>query len=257
MNRYVGIDVSKDTLDVELMDEQQRTRYRQVDNTPAGWAKLDGWLKSAGAAGCRVCLEATGRYAQGVATFLYEAAYAVSVVNPARIRGYANAQLRRNKTDKLDAHVIADFCRTQSAEAWSPPSPQMRVLQGLVRHLAVLESDKGAVANRLRDRAALPALVVEQLHSQQTLLTQHIQQLKQAIQDHIDQYPALKKSRDLIASIKGLGKLTAAKLLAECRPLTAFENVRQLVAFAGLNPAHHQSGSSIRKKTFLSKTGKR
>ena len=255
MKHYVGIDVSKDKLDVEVMDEQQRTRTRQVENTPSGWAKLDKWLKSAQAEGCRVCLEATGRYSEGIATFLFEAGYAVSVVNPARIRGYANAQLRRNKTDKLDAHIIADFCRTQEAEAWSPPSAEVRVLQGLVRHLAVLEADKGALDNRLRERAALPALVVEQLSSQQSLLSQQIEQLKRAIQDHIDQFPDLKRQRDLMDSITGIGPLSAAKLLGECRALTQFDNVRQLVAFAGLNPSHHQSGSSIKKKTLISKCG--
>jgi len=56
-------------------------------------------------------------------------------------------------------------------------------------------------------------------------------------------------------SIKGIGPLTAAKLLAECRPLTEFDDVRQLVAFAGLNPSHYQSGSSIKKKTLISKCG--
>jgi transposase len=255
MEHYGGIDVSKDKLDVELMDEQQRKRTCQVDNTRVGWVKLGSWLAHAQAQGCRVCLEATGRYSEGIATFLYEAGYAVSVVNPARIRGYANAQLRRNKTDKLDAHIIADFCRTQDTQVWSPPSQEMRVLQGLVRHLAVLEADKGAVDNRLREPAALPELVVQLLSSQQILLSQQIEQLKKAIQDHIEQYPDLKKARDLMDSIQGIGPLTAAKLLAECRPLTAFDNVRQLVAFAGLNPSHHQSGSSIRKKTLISKCG--
>lgn len=255
MKHFVGIDVSKDKLDVEVMDELAHTRTRQVENGPLGWAKLDKWLRTGQAGGSRVCLEATGRYSEGIATFLYQAGYAVSVVNPARIRGYANAQLRRNKTDKLDAHIIADFCRTQDCEVWAPPSLEMRTLQGLVRHLAVLENDKGAVDNRLRDRAALPALVVEQLSKQQSLLSQQIDQLKRAIQDHIDQFPDLKRQRDLMDTISGIGPLSAAKLLAECRALTQFDNVRQLVAFAGLNPSHHQSGSSIKRKTLISKTG--
>ncbi len=199
--------------------------------------------------------EATGRYSEGVAAYLHEAGYRVSVVNPARIRGYATSQLRRNKTDKLDAPLIADFCRTQQPEAWTPPPPEVRQLQALVRHLRSLETAKQQADNRLREAAALPDLVVQQLTDQRALLVQHIDHLKQAIQDHIDHFPDLKHQPDLMASIPGSGKLTAAKLLAECRALTRFDNVRQLVAFAGLNPAHHQSGSSIRKKTTISKTG--
>lgn len=255
MGQAAGIDVSKDKLDVELVDEQQPSKSVQVSNDKAGWAALNKWLSKQAAAGCRVCLEATGRYSEGVAQSLYEAGYTVFVVNPARIRGYATSQLRRNKTDKLDAKLIAHFCRTQELEAWTPTPPELHQLQALVRHLAVLEQAKQQCANRLRDKAALPALVIEQLQGQHTLLCQQIDQLKQAIQDHIDQHPDLKRQRDLMASIPGIGLLTAAKLLAECRPLTDFDDVRQLVAFAGLNPAHHQSGSSINKKTVISKCG--
>ena len=249
----LGIDVSKDKLDVVWMDAQRQTQYCQVDNCASGYAKLKHWLGKRQVEA--VCLEATGRYSEGVAAYLHEAGYRVSVVNPARIRGYATSQLRRNKTDKLDAALIADFCRTQQPEAWTPPPPEVRQLQALVRHLRSLETAKQQADNRLREAAALPDLVVQQLTDQRALLVQHIDHLKQAIQDHIDHFPDLKHQRDLMASIPGSGKLTAAKLLAECRALTRFDNVRQLVAFAGLNPAHHQSGSSIRKKTTISKTG--
>ncbi len=255
MSSAVGIDVSKDKLDVVSIDEQQERHYLQVENNVAGWKELLRFLKKSKGQAVRVCLEATGRYSEGVANALYEASYRLSVVNPARIRGYANAQLRRNKTDKLEAHISADVCRTQETQACCPAQEEIRVLQGLVRHLAVLETDKGSVDNRLRDSAALPALVVQQLRTQQTLLTAQLEPLKSALQDHIDHHPDLKKKRDLMDSITGIGPLTAAKLLAECRPLTEFDDVRQLVAFAGLNPAHHQSGSSIKKKTLISKCG--
>ncbi len=250
----IGIDVSKDKLDVVCMDEQRQTQYAQVDNTAKGYAQLKRWLHKRQVQA--VCLEATGRYSEGVAEYLHEAGYQVSVVNPARIRGYATSQLRRNKTDKLDATLIADFCRTQQPEAWTPPPPEMRQLQALVRHLTTLETAKQQADNRLREPAALPPLVVQQLKTQRDLLADQIKQLKQAIQNHIDHFPDLKKQRDLMDSIPGIGKLTAAKLLAECRSVSRFDDVRQLVAFAGLNPAHHQSGSSIRKKTTISKTGK-
>src|SRR5258707_2933948 len=244
----LGIDVSKDRLDVVWMDEQRQTQYCQVENEASGYAKLKRWLRQRAVDG--VCLEATGRYSEGVAEYLHEAGYRVSLVNPALIRGYATSQLRRNKTDKLEATLIADFCRTQQPEAWTPPPPEVRALQALVRHLATLETD-----NRLREAAALPDLVVAQLTSQRDLMVQQIDQLKTAIQDPIAHFPDLRRQRDLMDSIPGIGKLTAAKLLAECRSVSRFDDVRQLVAFAGLNPAHHQSGSSIKKKTTISKTG--
>jgi transposase len=256
MAKVVGIDVSKDTLDVVVMDERQQTQAIQVDNDEQGYQALKGWLNKRQARGVAVCLEATGRYGDGVAQALYDAGYRVSVVNPARIKGYADSQLRRNKTDKLDAKLIADFCRTQAPDPWTPPAPEVQQLQALVRHLATVEKAKQQADNRLREAKSLPPLVVEQLRAQRSLLVSQIKQIQKAIQAHIDQFPDLRRQRDLMDSIPGIGPLTAAKLLAECRSLSDFDDVRQLVAFAGLNPAHHDSGSSIHRKTQISKTGK-
>src|SRR5437868_9711566 len=80
-------------------------------------------------------------------------------------------------------------------------------------------------------------------------------QTKKVITDLLNQHPDLKRQKDLLRSIPGLGDLTIGKLIAECRDLTAFRDVRQLVAFAGLNPRHHTSGSSVHKKTTISRTG--
>lgn len=243
---WVGIDVSKATLDVVGLNEQRQTQHTQVDNRASGYAKLKRWLGKRSVQA--VCLAATGRYREGVAESVHQAGDRVSVVNPARLRGYATSQLRRNKTDKLDATLIADFCRTQQPEAWTPAPPEVRQLQALVRHLTTLEEAKQQADNRLRE-------AVQQLKSQRALLVAQIDQLKGVIQDHMDHFPDLRNQRDRMAAIPGIGKLTAAKLLAECRSVSRFDDVRQLVAFAGLNPAHHQSGSSLRQKTTLSQTG--
>ena len=123
-----------------------------------------------------------------------------------------------------------------------------------MRHLEDLEQSRSQCANRLNEAKA-HATVVDQLRAQLALLDTHIAQTKQAIADHIDQYPDLKRQRDLLTSIPGIGDLTAGKLLAEFRGITNFRNARQLVAFAGLNPRHHTSGSSIHKTTHISKRG--
>jgi transposase len=253
MTMYVGIDVSKRSLDIGVLDGPQREHAR-FSNDRAGYVKLLRFLKKRRKT-AQVCLEATGSYGDGVAEYLYEAAYRVSVVNPARIKGYAQSQLSRNKTDKLDAYLIADFCRTQQPEAWSPPAPEIRQLLALVRHLEDLEQSRSQWTNRL-STAKPGGPVVAQVQAQLALLEEQITQIKQAIQHHIDLHPDLKRQRDLLASIPGIGDLTAGKLLAEFRTIADFANVRQLVAFAGLNPRHHTSGSSIHKATRISKCGR-
>ena len=253
MDGYLGIDVSKAGLDVELRYSDRRDR-QQFTNSPTGFAKLHGWVsRRMTPSAVHACLEATGPYSEGVAEYLYQQGYRVSVVNPARIKGYAQSQLRRNKTDRLDATLIVDFCQTQHPPAWTPPAPEVRHLQALIRHLEDLTTSRQQVVNRQEAPQATP--VKEHLQAQLTLLDQQIDQTKQAITDHLNQYPGLKQQKDLLTSIPGIGDLTAGKLMAECRDLRAFQNVRQLVAFAGLNPRQHVSGSSIHRQPVISRTG--
>ena len=255
----VGIDVSKDRLDVAVQAAPKRVEQAQFANQPEGWRKLKHYLQKRVGKGAPVCLEATGSYGEAVAESLYEAGYAVSVVNPARIKAYAASQLQRNKTDKLDAVLIADFCRTQTPPLWSPPDPAWRELRTLVRHLEDLEGDQQRQANRLhawQHSAYASATVMLNLTQQMNLLGQQIEQVKAQIQEHIDQHPELERQRDLLVSVKGIGELTAAKLLAEFRAVTDFSDVRQLVAYAGLNPRQRQSGSSVHGQSHISKTGR-
>lgn len=254
MDGYLGIDVSKGRLDVLLVRGEKR-EGQQFTNTATGYGKLDGWLsRRLKVEQVHVCLEATGPYGDGVATYLYERGYTVSVVNPARIKGYAASQMTRNKTDKLDAALIADFCRTQQPAVWTPPPSQVRQLQQLVRHLEDLTRARQQAKNHLED-PSLAAELVAHWHAQISLLDRQIADSQQAISDLLDQFPDLKSQADLLRSIPGLGDLTIGKLLAECRDLRAFHDVRQLVAFVGLNPRQHVSGSSIHKRPTISRTG--
>jgi transposase len=259
-NGYVGIDVSKARLDVFLVrvtegETGDKREGQQFTNTLTGYGKLHAWLsRRLKAEQVHICMEATGSYSEAAASYLYEQGYRVSVVNPARVKGYAASQMQRNKTDKLDAALLADFCRRQEPVAWTPPAPALRQLQQMVRHLEDLNNARQQAQNHLEDASLLPALV-EHWQAQLKLLEAHIAQTQQAIRDHLDQHPDLKQQADLLRSIPGLGDLTIGKLLGECRDIRAFDNVRQLVAFVGLNPRHHVSGTSIHKRPTISRTG--
>ena len=134
----LGIDVSKDKVDVALFDVKSSLGSGRFDNTEAGFKKLGKWLKNKAGAEVWACLEASGRYGDDLAEYLFNAGHQVSIVNPAQIKKYAESQLRRNKNDKLDAVVIADFCRTQEPSVWSPPTPQQKELQAMSRRLDAL-----------------------------------------------------------------------------------------------------------------------
>lgn len=178
----------------------------------------------------------------------------MSVVNPARIKKYAESQLQRNKNDKLDTRTIADFCRTQEPALWTPPAPEKRLLQEMVRRLNALIKEQSRESNRLQsglESEVVKASIAESLQ----FIGHQITQLEAQIQDHIDQHPDLKRDQELLTSIKGIGNKTAFKILGELPDVDRFDNVGQVVAYSSLSPQQHTSGSSVRKKTKLTKMG--
>lgn len=255
MTNWMGIDVAKLTLQVALKTEGRPSMLEALfDNTPAGFAKLDRWCRRHANPLPHACLEATGVYGDALADHLFEHGYCISVVNPLRIKAYGQSQLRRTKTDPVDARLIADFCCTQQPEAWTPPPAEWRQLRAMTRHLEDLEAMRQQTANRLGNGSPA-ALVLAQLQDQLALLEQQIQQTKRQIQDHIDQHPGMKQQKELLTSIPGIAELTAGKLLASFRDLSAFTDVRQVVAFAGLNPRQRHSGTSVRGRSAISRCG--
>jgi transposase len=250
----LGIDVSKAKLDVMLRYEGSGTGSSGTfDNTASGFKKLGQWLKKQSVGQVHACLEATGLYGDEVARFLHEAGHTVSVVNPAQIKKHAESQLRRNKTDQLDAAVIADFCLKHHPRPWTPPDPVWYELRALARHLTDLKAMRQQERNRLSSGVTAP-LVIQALEEHIAFLDQQIRDLERDIQRLIDQHPDLQRQRDLLDSIPGISHLTAALLLAEIPHIAGFEKANDLVAFAGLNPRLWQSGS-LRGHTRLSKVG--
>jgi transposase len=250
----LGIDVSKAKLDVMLRrDERDSGVSGTFDNSPSGFKKLGQWLSKRKVEQVHACLEATGLYGDEVARFLHEAGHTVSIVNPAQIKKHAESQLRRNKTDAVDAAVIADFCLTHHPRPWTPPDPAWYELRALARHLNDLKDMRQQERNRLSSGVKAPG-VLAALTDHIAFLDQQIHDLERDIQHFINQHPDLKRQRELLDSIPGIGPLTAALLLAEIPTIPGFEQANDLVAFAGLNPRLWQSGS-LKGYSPLSKVG--
>ncbi len=249
----VGIDVAKSTLAVCLL-RNEKTLHREISNNIKGHRSLTRWLKKHKVSQAHVCLEATGQYGNAVAEYLYEQGHTLSIVNPALIKAFGQSKLRRNKTDKSDAKLIAEFAQSHRPAAWTPPPASFKDLQALVRRLENLLSARTKETNRLGSCLTTKE-VIEDIQEHVAYLDKKISKIKKAIQDHIDKYPDLKKQRDLLTTIPGIGVLTAAKLLGEIRDVREFDSARQLAAYAGVTPKNFRSGSSVQKKARLSKAG--
>lgn len=250
----LGIDVAKITFDAALLvDERSKPRHKVFANSARGFEELEVWLHKHGVRQLHACMESTGCYGIALAEFLTGQGYTVSIVNPKRINSYAKSRMSRNKTDKQDALLIAHFCLKEAPEPWLPPAPEVRELQALVRRLETLKELKQQEANRLEAKPT--AAVQASIEAMVAYLDEQIAAVEAAIASHIDKYPDLKRQVDLLSSIPGIGETTARKLLAELN-FAAFHSAREVVAFVGLSPSHHQSGSSQRGKGHLSKVGR-
>ena len=252
MDAVLGIDISKAKFDVALLTPDGKVREKTCANTPAGFADLTRWLARYGVTAVHAALEATGTYGDALAHLLYDAGHVVSVVNPAVTHAYAASRLRRAKTDRIDARLIADYTATHHPPAWTPAPREIRELQALVRRLDALHGMRTQETNRL-EAGPLVAAVRASIETVIATLTAEIAAVQQQIRDHLNQHPDLRAQRDLLTSIPGIGEATAAVLIAELfdKPYTS---ARQAAAFAGVVPRVDESGT-IRKPARMVKIG--
>jgi transposase len=250
----LGIDLAKLTFDATLLMGSGTQHYHSFPNTPEGFTQLQAWLAQHGVKELHACMEATNIYWEALAAWLYAQGYTVSVVNPARIKGYAQARMQRNKTDKLDSAIIAWFCKTHHPTAWQPLSEAHKRLRSLVRHREDLLQTQLQQQNRLRDTT--DTLVRDSLQTVLDTIAKQLETVERSIKQHLAAHTELRNSLHLLTAIVGIGVVTAAKLLAEFADLEQYESAKAAAADAGLTPSQFESGTSVRKRARLSKIGK-
>jgi transposase len=254
---YVGIDVAAKTLAVAL---GVGSTPRPFANTAAGWQQLCAALAEQGAApgATLLVMEATGAYWQGAATALVAAGWAVSVVSPGSARHYARARLRRAKTDAVDAAVLATYGRDLRPAPWSPAPGDVQTLQLLIRQrddLVALQTETRNRQHALDQVPAVPEAVRAPLAAVLTVLREQIAGLDAAIRRQAEAAATVATDIARLQTIAGVGPLTAAVVVVETRPRRARATPAQVVAYAGLDPAPHESGTSVRGAGRISKTG--
>jgi transposase len=250
----LGIDLAKLTFDATLLTDDDQQHYHSFPNTPDGFSQLQSWLTQHGVTHVHACMQATNTYFEALATFLHAQGHIVSVVNPARIKGYAQATMQRNKTDKLDSAVSAFFCRTQHPKAWQPLSESQHRLRALVRHRDDLLQTKLQQKNRLRDTS--DSMVKASLEAVGEVLDKQLGAVERAIKEHLAADSELRETMELLTSITGIGLITAAKLLAELGEIEQYESAKAVAADVGVTPSQFESGTSVRRRARMSKMGK-
>jgi len=224
-------------------------------NNARGFAQLARILKERNLTKLWAGLEATGPYSHALALWLHSQGHRVRLLNPRRVRQYACSAGNRNKTDLLDATIIADFVCALKPAPWQPPTREVAQLQALVRRREELSPSccrrkriawKGIAPNM---RSSLERIILT--------LSAEKARLEKLITQQIRSHQQLSRDHQLLCTIKGIGSLTAAILLAEMPRPGQVERARQAAAHAGLVARRELSGTSVRRNKGLGKEGTR
>ena len=258
----LGIDVSKAKLDCVLIcgSRPEKELEKRVANSEDGFSKLIDWCTRK--AQCdpsqiHAVMEATGPYHEALALALFEAGCQISVVNPAKIKHFAQSLGRKAKNDKQDASTIAQYGLKATLRLWQPDPQEYQHLRALLYRLEAVDSDTQREKNRLEKALAAqsPAAVAQSLERSIHFLKEEKARLEKQIKEHINNHPHLRKDKELLESIPGIGPVLSSWMSLLLRNGNRFNAAPQAAAFVGLTPTEHQSGSSVFKRPHLSKAG--
>jgi transposase len=253
---YVGIDVGCE----ELWGSVPGMKAKRFEHSKRGIRSLYTWAaKRAGDDQMHFCMEATGVYSISAASQMVSEYQArVSVVNPAQIAAYGRVQMKRSKTDQIDAHVIRNYAETQSPPLWTPAVLPLRQLTSLVTQADAIKDSLGQWRNRRHAQKFVPDLPEEVKKTQRSIersLTTQLKNMETAIANLCAQEATLAQKVVLLCTIPGVANKSAVKLLAYGQDWLTERSAKALTAYAGLAPHHHQSGSSVRGKSRIDKRG--
>lgn len=253
-----GGDVSSDSVEVLLERDDQRRERRTFANSPAGHKALITWCRKH-ARLVRICVEATGIYSLDLALALHKAiGIEVMVANPRATADFGKALLQRSKTDALDAEVILEFAKRMPFVRWDPPSKLRLNLRAIMRRVSALKLMAQQEANRQHaaGRAVeLTSLVRKDIEAHLRQMERRIEHLESEAWDLLQQEPDLVRALKHLVSVRGIARTSALHLLGELVALPADMSGRQWVAHAGLDPRHHDSGTSVHKPARISRAG--
>ena len=263
--RYgVGLDVSMDKFDACLSATNEEGRVvikatTHFQNNASGFKALVQWVQKhlRCSAPVRYVMEATGVYYEGLAFHLHGQGCRVSVVLPSRAKKYKQALGLRSKTDSIDARGLAQMAVEQSLEPWRPMSRAFYELRTVTRQLEATNGEITRIKNQLHAQGFVvyqSREVLRALKEQLALLQKQKQQLTRRVHQVIEGDEELKRKCAEALSIKGLGELSWAVVVAETGGFALFESIAQLVSYCGYDVVQDDSGKH-QGPTKISKQG--
>jgi transposase len=228
-----GVDVSKRRLDAHVAPSGA---FASFDNNPAGIAELAAFCRRHGVQ--LIAMEATGGFERMAFLLLWEAGLACGLTNPKSVRRYAEAMGILEKTDRIDAAIIARFAVAKALKPTTPPTASQQRLNALVMRLRQVTGD--LTVQKQRRSYAVSREVANSIDEVIALLKRQARTLEGEIGSMIDDDP-LWAQLDAALRTKGLASRTVARLLAELPEIGVYSN-KAVAKLAGLAPIAHDSG---------------
>lgn len=237
---FIGIDVSKDTLDAATYTSNKKWRF---SNDEAGISRLIETFSELAPA--LVVMEATGGYEVPSAYALYKAVIPCAVVNPREVRDFAKATKKLAKTDTIDAHVLAHFAALIKPEPRPLSDEQAQELEAIIARRRQVIGMLTAERNRLHT-ARKPVRAAVKSHIE--YLEKELSQIDFELKRRIEESPVQREKYNLLQSVPGVGPNISATLLIELPELGSL-NRRQIAALVGVAPLNHDSGNKRGKRS--------
>lgn len=262
----IGVDVSKGTLDVALFlgKVDWNDGHIKVSNNESGYKELKKWLrlKNAEKSRLRICMEATGLYTHDFRSWLEKEGITYYVVDPKRMHHFAPPLsikgIRQTKTDKADAFRIAIYCSLfhDSMEPSRLPSAAYFKLKRLLAERRQYVKQSVLYKQQLSD-ISIYDTVSSRMRKEKEVgnLQDNIRQTDKEIKSVIDTDPAIKRNYDLLTSIIGVGIVVAVTAIVLTENFTTFTDPRKYASYIAIAPFPHESGTSVRGATRVSKQG--
>jgi transposase len=259
---YTGVDIAAQdfTAATMLAGAKPKPEAKPFPQTATGFQQFKErlLLQKVAATSHLIVMEATGTYWIALAISLYEAGFVVSVVNPAQAHYFAKAQLKRAKSDLLDAQTLAQLGQALELPSWTPPPQSYHELRQRLSQRDSLLKLGNQVQNQLQALLVNP-IVIQSVQTQlEELITTFSKQLKTMdteIKALLKADSAWNKSIALLQTIPGVGVLTACWLVVATLNFTVCHSPEELVHYVGLAPLERTSGTSIRGRPSIGHSG--
>jgi len=263
----VGIDISKDSYTaclciLHMEGNLQFSEVKKFKNEKTGFNQLLRWVRKVKEPTLPISflMEATGVYYEDLAHHLYDIKQQVHVVLPNMSKHYFSSLNIKTKTDELDAKILSRFGVERTHNKWIKPNETFLQLRNLCRYYVQLQEQKTAVGNIKHSKECSHQIQKLILKSNTKLIKEidkQIIQVKLEIQKLIQQDEELSQKVEKLLTIKGIGILTIATILAETLGFQYVKNIKQLASYAGYDVVQRESGTSVKGKTRISKKGNR